>query len=222
MPDRIGASGRREWQESPRGGAGRGGRGGERWERGGEREGDRFEGARERELAQLAGELDDPSLPPEETARIILRLGREGHLRSWSKIERHFDHASAEVRRASLQALVFDWRMDPYRERCERFTKEDPDPDVRRFSATCLGLLLQSTGDRRALRHLASVARKEEESPRVRGAAYVGLLRVLGRRGKEIPFIGNVDDLNARVDWALVEACGDERWSAVPFEPPTA
>jgi hypothetical protein len=222
MQDRIGTSGRRGWQEYPGEGTRRGGRGGDRWERGDDREAERFEGAKERELDQLASGLDDPSLPPEETARIILRLGREGHLRAWSKIERHFEHASADVRRASLQTLVFDWRMDPYRERCERFTLEDPDPDVRRFSATCLGLLLQSTGDRRGLRHLASLARKEDESPRVRGAAYVGLLRILGKRGKDIPFIGNVEDLNARVDWALVEACGDARWSAVPFEPPTA
>lgn len=221
MPNRIGTSEGRSWPSSPRSGSGRG-RGGHRWDLGGDRRGDRLEGAKERELDELAAELDDPSLPPGEAARIILRLGREGHLRAWSRIERHFDHESPDVRRASLQALVFDWRMDPYRERCERFTEEDPDPDVRRFSATCLGLLLQSTGDRRALRHLATIAHKEEESPRVRGAAYVGLLRVLGRRGKDIPFIGNVDDLKARVDWALVEACSGERWDAVPFEPPTA
>ena len=175
---------------------------------------------RRRQLAQLAADLGAGLVPRGEVARVILRLGREGYVMAWARVEPFLEDADPAVRRAALQVLVSDWKMDQYRERAEELCDRDPDPDVRRFASTCLGILYQSTGDRRTLRRLAEICRREAESPRIRGAAYVSILRVVGRRGRDIPFIGNADDLAARVDWRLVDACAAERWDELPNEKP--
>lgn len=136
---------------------------------------------------------------------------------AWARVEPFLEDPDPAVRRAALQVLVSDWKMDQYRERCEELCDHDADADVRRFASTCLGILYQSTGDRRTLRRLAEIARRDHESPRIRGAAFVSILRVIGKKGRDIPFIGNADDLAARVDWRLVDACAAERWDEVPI-----
>src|SRR5262245_49256143 len=178
------------------------------------------EHARQQVLAQLVADLAAGRVPREELVRTILRLGREGYVMAWARVEPYLEDPEPAVRRAALQVLVSDWKMDQYRERCEELCDRDSDPDVRRFASTCLGILYQSTGDRRTLRRLADAVRREHESPRIRGAAYVSILRVLGKKGRDIPFIGNADDLAARVDWRLVEACAAERWDEVPTGKP--
>ena len=176
--------------------------------------------ARQQFLAQIAADLAAGLVPREELARSILRLGREGYVMAWARVEPYLEDPEPAVRRAALQVLVSDWKMDQYRERCEELCDRDPDGDVRRFASTCLGILYQSTGDRRTLRRLGEIVRREHESPRIRGAAYVSILRVLGKKGRDIPFIGNADDLTARVDWRLVDACAAERWDEVTIEKP--
>jgi len=175
---------------------------------------------RRQQLAQLAADLGAGLVPREEVARAILRLGRDGYVTAWARVEPFLEDADPAVRRAALQVLVSDWKMDQYRERAEELCDRDPDADVRRFASTCLGILYQSTGDRRTLRRLAEICRRETESPRIRGAAYVSILRVIGRKGRDIPFIGNADDLTARVDWRLVDVCAAERWDELPIEKP--
>lgn len=58
----------------------------------------------------------------------------------------------------------------------------DPNPEVRKAAADCLGGLFRLTRDRNVSEVLTKIAKDEEEDGSVRGAAYAAIKRIHGQR----------------------------------------
>ena len=94
-----------------------------------------------------------------------------------------------EVRYYALQSLVLDLQVtdDLMQERCWELLREDPDADVRRMAAACLGKIILVRKSLHAFMRLVDELRSSSQPRAAKGAIYAALFQAAGRPPLEWP-----------------------------------
>src|SRR5437773_1936946 len=110
---------------------------------------------------------------------LLHTFGNSAFLEARSTVESFLNDSDPQLRYISLNVLVLHWSLQEYRETSLRMLETDPDSDVRRLAATCVGTLFAESKSPEALRALLAIISADEEWD-VRDAAYVALLETIG------------------------------------------
>lgn len=89
-------------------------------------------------------------------------------------------HSDATVRREALLFLGHHLRQRSDAQELLEMVAADPDPEVRKMAADCLGGVFRSTRHQRVNEVLAAAAKNTEEEGQVRAAAYAAIKRING------------------------------------------
>jgi hypothetical protein len=143
-------------------------------------------------------------------------FGNAGFIEARPTMESFLDDPDPQLRYIALNVLVLHWGIPEYHETSLRMARADPDADVRRLAASCVGTLYKATRSPDALRLLLDVISNEDENGYVRDAAYSAILDILGVPRADLP---SADRLiwPADIDWSRVRAAQaivDESYSS--------
>ena len=111
---------------------------------------------------------------------LLHRFGNAGFVEAQPTVELFLSSADPQLRYIALNVLVLHWNMPTYQHECLRMLDSDPDEDVRRLAARCVGTLFSDTRSADALSALLKVIVNDGIDADIRAAAYTSLLEVLG------------------------------------------
>ena len=89
-------------------------------------------------------------------------------------------HPEAAVREEAVRFLARHFRERADGQVLLEMVAADPSPEVRTWSAKCLGGVFRSSRDRQVNQVLAAVSNNPDEDGEVRGAAYAAIRRING------------------------------------------
>lgn len=132
---------------------------------------------------------------------LLHRFGNEAFLEARPTVEAFLENASPELRYIALNVLVLHWGLMDHRPTSLRMATEDPDEDVRRLAAACVGSLFRGSRSPDALRVLLGIIAEKHENAFIHDSAYSAILEILGVPVEKLP---SADKLNwpADIDWS--------------------
>lgn len=150
-------------------------------------------------------DLNAGRVPYDEIYAAIHALGHHGAINESKRtVEAFLRHDDPQLRNIALNVLTIHWHCLEHRGTCERFAKNDPDPDNRRMGISGIGALLEGTRDRAVLKLLLEFFHNDAEENHIRHAAYCSILYVLGAPIKEQPLRVRNFDLEKDINWERI------------------
>jgi hypothetical protein len=135
---------------------------------------------------------------------LLHRFGNEGFVEALPTVETFLAHPDPELRSIALNVLVFHWGVEGYAKTCLEMAECDPDPDVRRLAASCVGGQFRKTRHADALRVLLRLIADDEQRWDVRDSSYSAILEILGVPLTELPAASRKLNWPADIDWPKV------------------
>ena len=157
-------------------------------------------------MKTLLRKLRQNKIPENRMANVIAEFGENRFLEAKRDIEKHLNSEDFLVRHNSLIALVYDWNSKEHVKTCKEFILKDPDEDNRAAAALGLGILLEGTKNKSALKSLLHVFNDSKEVWVVRDSAYHGITKILGIKQPSISKL----DYEKDIDWKLIKSLGKE------------
>ena len=166
-------------------------------------------------LQRLSEWLEHGALPFEDAALVLSVFGEGAAQQTRPLVERFLTHKNPYLREHALSALILDWGLKDHRITCIQMMQEDPDEDVRRMAATCLGSLDRATHNPETLQLLINVFQNEAEEKYVREMAYLSILDVIAIPWKDRPSAAREWNWATEIDWKLLQALSQKL--RIPF-----
>ncbi|TMJ00691.1 MAG: HEAT repeat domain-containing protein [Bacillati bacterium ANGP1] len=122
--------------------------------------------------------LRNGEIPPEELYGLIHDFGHAMLLEAEPDVVALLDHSDAQIRCIAVRVLTFHWNISRHWDRLIRLLRDDPDDEVKSFTAAGLGFVFQNARDPIVSQALIDKVRDRREHPLVREAAYSALREV--------------------------------------------
>src|SRR2546427_2864258 len=122
--------------------------------------------------------LRNGEIPPDELYGLIHDFGHAMLLEAEPDVVALVDHQNAEIRWMGVRVLTFHWNISRHWDRWIRLLRDDPDDEVKSFTAAGLGFVFQNARDPIVSQALIDKVRDRREHPLVREAAYSALREV--------------------------------------------
>ena len=88
------------------------------------------------------------------------------------------DHPDSQIRTIAVRVLAFHWDISRDRDRLIRLLRDDPDYEVKSFTAAGLGFVFRNSHDPVVSQALIKTIRDNDEDPYMRESAYDALRQV--------------------------------------------
>jgi len=118
------------------------------------------------------------AIPPEELYGLVHAFGHAMYLEAEPDVVALLDHSNERIRCIAIRVLTFHWNISRHWDRLIRLLRDDPDDEVKSFTAAGLGFVFQNARDPIVSQALIDKVRDRREHPLVREAAYSALREV--------------------------------------------
>jgi len=115
---------------------------------------------------------------PEELYELVHDFGHAMFVDAEPDVVALLDHLNERIRCIAVRVLTFHWNVSRHRERLISLLRDDPDDEVKSFTAAGLGFVFQNSRDPIVSQALIDKVRDRREDPLVREAAYSALREV--------------------------------------------
>lgn len=162
--------------------------------------------------------MENGTIPNELIPRAIVRVGKPfdtaRNKRAAKIIAAYLDSPDSLTRHEAIWFLGCWAKSTEFKPDLIRVLRNDPDPDIRGFAATCLGALSKGSQDVSSVNALVDILSNEREEEHVRIKAYAGLLNVA--KEKQEPAADEFEFSIGRkslkdVDWDWVKSLTEKR-----------
>lgn len=124
--------------------------------------------------AKLAA-LRKGEIPPEELYGLIHDFGHAMFLEAEPDVVALLSHPDEQIRCVAVRVLTFHWDVGRHRDKLIRLLRQDPNDEVKSFTAAGLGFVFRDSQDMTVSEALIDKVRDKDEDPLVREAAYSAL-----------------------------------------------